>query len=455
MSPVIAWLAGACVPPAQRDPKPLDLGTETSSPESSGEKPGLADPAPPAQIAPSFGLPARTVLLAENVSGVGAAVPVGDLTGDGTPDLIVTAAPHMWLLPAPLPSGWHVASDLSAAYFLDGSSSYGISAAGDVTGDGIGDLWVAGWLYAGPILGDMPPHGEGWWAHLNGLANGGVVGNIDADGDGALDVYLHEYGMGQLWYGPITQGGHATSGAWVYGYPEDLVVTTLDAEMDCGLMKALALGSVNTPDEFVLTAAWGLGCSDGVFLFDVAGRKGDTIGRGEALALFGSPTVMGADIDGDGLTEIFYDAMALDRPVRGYDPQGPEVPAFDNAGACLLPPVAAGDVSGDGGMDLFVTVVLVDQPDQPEAVVVLPGACLTETGSVFDLGVMLDIDGANVPADGTFADVDGDGIDDPILGRVVVPTGPGVETDARTYIWSGAMIRSLLEQRENRCGLPD
>jgi hypothetical protein len=136
---------------------------------------------------------------------------VGDLTGDGSPDVVARerATGDLWLYAGDGRGGFGTRTLLGTGW----QAMDAIVGAGDVTGDGIPDLVArdvaAGrlWLYPGTgrgRLGARTQVGVGW--HLMDL----IVGTGDLTGDGIADMVAREKASGRLWlYAGTGAGGWA------------------------------------------------------------------------------------------------------------------------------------------------------------------------------------------------------------------------------------------------------
>ncbi|WP_302168820.1 FG-GAP-like repeat-containing protein [Streptomyces sp. TBY4] len=133
---------------------------------------------------------------------------VGDLTGDGRPDLLARAASGngtLWIYPG---AG---AGRFGARVDNGGWSAMAqVTGVGDVTGDGKADVAaVEGttgklWIYAGQSnghLGARVDNGGGW----GGIR---IAGSRDLTGDGRGDLLAVEKSTGNLWVYPGQTNGH-------------------------------------------------------------------------------------------------------------------------------------------------------------------------------------------------------------------------------------------------------
>ncbi|MCK6530853.1 FG-GAP-like repeat-containing protein, partial [Myxococcota bacterium] len=111
----------------------------------------------------------------------------GDLTGDGHGDLLVTSPYNgsAWLFPGPLAAGAYVGEDDAHRITGSGTDARISPDPGDVNGDGQVDLVLANpsagtggtvWLVEGPVTGDLTLTTT-WDARLSGSASGDAFGS--------------------------------------------------------------------------------------------------------------------------------------------------------------------------------------------------------------------------------------------------------------------------------------
>ncbi|XIE79116.1 FG-GAP-like repeat-containing protein [Streptomyces sp. SBR177] len=133
---------------------------------------------------------------------------VGDLTGDGTPDVLArasTGSGTLWIYPG-LGNG-HLGTRIDNGSW---STIDQVTGVGDVTGDGRADVLAVEkstgklWVYPGQSnghLGTRIDNGGGW----NTMR---IAGSADLTGDGRGDLLAVEDETGKLWVYPGLDNGH-------------------------------------------------------------------------------------------------------------------------------------------------------------------------------------------------------------------------------------------------------
>jgi hypothetical protein len=166
------------------------------------------------------------------IAGPGAEAPgpialtggVGDLTGDGTADVVAVAGATAWLYPGNGSGGWLARRALPG----DWTGLEPVLAGGDFDGDGLRDLFAtdaAGdlWRYPGDGRGGLGPRvkaGNGWSSMT------AIVGAVDPDGDRDWDLLARDAdgrlllypGDGAGGFSAPTQVGPGWQGmSWIVG----------------------------------------------------------------------------------------------------------------------------------------------------------------------------------------------------------------------------------------------
>jgi hypothetical protein len=171
--------------------------------------------------------------------------------------------------------------------------------AGDVNGDGIGDLWLSTLLFLGPIRGDKTEDDAvTWFTGYDAM----VGGNFDANADGFVDVGMFYGGTSfAVYYGPFAAGAlpvmgdpgwetevshselpdcHGERGGWIIpglDGPGSIVVVAggQDGYIDCASSPTMYV-NISGPPGQVWTEEHGLlGVSKGMWAFDVGDWDGD------------------------------------------------------------------------------------------------------------------------------------------------------------------------------------
>lgn len=261
---------------------------------------------------------------------------VGDLDGDGLADVAVAAPLDtvdldnegvVYLLKGGC-SGWIDPSTLDRIEGTQNGEMLGTSlaAAGDVDGDGYGDLWIGAdvgvddgaSLFHGPISGTR--RSSAAVATIEGSGAGEFVAVLgDTDGDGRSDLLLGDPQDGAH--------GYATGGAWVVPGP-------LNGSVEARAVAVAQLVGEAQDDQ----AGWA-----------VAG-PGDVDGDGFADVLVGAPgnDALGTDA---GAAYLLYGPVAGEVALGSADVVLRGTFAGDEAGYALA---GGGDLDGDGLPDLAV-----------------------------------------------------------------------------------------------------
>jgi hypothetical protein len=305
-------------------------------------------------------------------------VAVGDVTGNGEPDLVVSApfsldttykacfAGVVYVFEGPLQKSTSPIATDSAAVAIAGLEYFEAAdgylycendilgfnlSVGEVTGDGVADIlagsyanqylgdYGASYVFSGPLLGEYTAN-DAWtsvqssvkeeesyysqfttWADLDGDGNHDLlVGNTGDDGTTAVgsdgtEVALQNAGAIYVFYGPMLEGEVDPIN------DADVVIRGLTENGEFGV-----LGGYTSATDF-----------DGDGYTDLlVGATGTTdIGdRAGAMYLFSGPLV--GELTVEDATAVFFGASAGDEAGMGS---------------------AAGDVNGDGVPDLVVTAV--------------------------------------------------------------------------------------------------
>ena len=404
----------------------------------------------------------------------------GDVNGDGYSDMIVgspfldtlTGAPgegtaHIFLGSSSLSDG----DRTSAATELGGGqtdSSFGISvaAAGDVNGDGYGDVVVgasnyfagqndegAAFVFLGSAAGIPSGSAATASAQLEsdqggaemGLSASGA-GDVNGDGYSDLIVGAWKYDAGQVDEGAAFLFLGGVSGI-TSGTP-----ATADAQLESDLASAQygfpvsGLGDVNGDgygDVIVGAPLYSSGeANEGAFSVYLGGSSGIPDGSPATAAVhvesnqFGAllgATVAGGDVNGDGYADAYVFGNIYHGSAAGIADGDPTTAAThidpDQSGARLGRSVShAGDVNGDGYGDVIVGASSYDSGENDEGAAFVfhggPGGLAGDTP--LTAAAQLESDqvdaffGWSVSSAG---DVNGDGYADVIVGALEYDNG--------------------------------
>lgn len=309
---------------------------------------------------------------------------VGDLTGDGLDDIVVTATEYRRgngriYLHYGTSAGISTTADLT----LDEEDDFPlfghlVAGAGDVNGDGYADLiaastgttWSTGKVYVflGSSTGLALPPAHEYYGETTDTAFGSAATGIgDVNGDGYADVAIGESG-----HDDSTGRVHILYGS-ASGLPDsaDLIVEGEETEAEFGDSIAGA-GDVNGDgyDDLIVGAR-----NHGVDLGRAYVFHGSAEGLSSTVAttlsgeapegLFGKEVASAGDVDGDGYDDVMVGAPGTDTETgRAYLYHGSSTgvaseasptldgeTVYDLLGAALSP---AGDVDGDGFDDVII-----------------------------------------------------------------------------------------------------
>jgi len=406
-------------------------------------------------------------------SAVGTA---GDINGDGFSDILVGAWAYTGTLVqegrAELYLGKADAPGTTSLWYRSGQSGsflgWAMAPAGDVNGDGFGDMLVTAPNYTwnapndGLVLlylgGASGLQGLSWYAAgpYSGSSFGYAVCGADLNGDGYDDVvvgapdYSHE-GFVKVWYG-------GPSGLQ-FGAPADITYTGPAVGSHYG--ASVAAGDIDGDGiaDLVVgapTASNGIAGEGRAFGYGSRGELPWTwsIAGGQLDGHLGNSVAFAGDVNGDGFGDLVVGMEDWDRPLGGQfslldvgralvfhgAPGGPGPGANtvlqgngnDNFGHVVA---GAGDVNGDGFADLLISSVYSDPSNQGSAAV-FPGSPTGVSTSAFwsvTSGQAYSAFGSSVASAG---DVNGDGLSDLVIGSVFGDTG-GLVDNGRVWVYAG------------------
>ena len=408
----------------------------------------------------------------------------GDVNGDGYGDMVVGAytmdngetdegRAFLYLGSASgleTTAAWSVQSNEAFAYL-----GYAVASAGDVNGDGYGDVTVgayredsgytnegAAFVYYGSATGLSPT------ANWTGSADQdygyfGVsvasAGDVNGDGYGDLVVGAFGYEEGELDEGRVYvyyggPGGLSTAPAWIVDSNQissrfgRCVASAGDVNGD-GFSDVL----VGAPHDDTAAPDAGavylyLGASVGLSTTPDWSATSD-----QSLAYFGQSAASAGDINGDGYADVIIGAYAYDDgetdegkvyvylgSAAGLDTTPSWTHTSDQESAAAGYSVAsAGDVNGDGYADIVLGAPFTTNgaTDEGRAEVYLGsatglGAAAAWSGEVDQAGAYF---GTAVASAG---DVNGDGYGDLVVGAVGWDDGESDEGAARVFLGNGA-----------------
>jgi hypothetical protein len=345
-----------------------------------------------------------------------------------------------------------------------------VATAGDVNGDGFDDVLVgartytngenqegAAFLYLGSASGLAPS--PAWvvesnqaFAHLVPVA---TAGDVNGDGFGDVLVGASAYDNGQqnegrafLYLG--SAAGLGPSPAWMAEPDQE------DAWFGYSLATAGDMNADGFSDVIIGAPRYDDESSNDGFVFVYFGSPGGlaptperTWGLGTPNALYGASVAGAGDIDGDGFADVvvgapFYGTTEEGAAtlIRGRDWELTWFVQGDQAGAHLGTSVAtAGDVNGDGYADVIVGLPDIDNESTDGGQVEVYLGSLAGLDSDADWAVYSSQDAGRFGVSvATAGDVNGDGFSDVIAGAPGYTNGQTSEGRAAVYQGSGDTV---------------
>ena len=326
----------------------------------------------------------------------------------------------------------------------------GVSSAGDVNGDGYDDVLVAAPLFMNTLLREGKAYlytgsatglsANAVWTYIGGEAQSMFANSIssagDINGDGYGDVVIGQYG----WDGGIADQGRvllflgSISGLSVApfqsitGFPG----ANVGSYVNCA-------GDVNGDGlSDIIIGAASYNSNQGAALVYM-GAEGALLGPGPAWFVsgpqagckFGICVASAGDVNGDGFSDILVGASAYDNPEadegRVYLYQGsPDMPLTQPSIVLQVDQIdcgfgnsvaSAGDVNGDGYSDVIIGAPLYDNPLSNEGAVFIfhgntNGISYTPT-QIIEADILNVYFGFSVSSAG---DINGDGYSDIVVG---------------------------------------
>jgi len=327
------------------------------------------------------------------------AVAVGDLDGDGKPDIAASnQTSSITIVPSKASGGF-----LATGYYATGSFHPGL-AVSDLTGDGRPDVAVpnASTFPSASVLAGQPGGTLDAGTSYGPVRAGRAIAVADMNGDGLKDLVVAsdpgvvavQLGLAGGGYGPNTDYA-------VAGNPRDLVLPDLNGD---GFLDVI------------------VSCRNSTNLSVLMGLPGGLLGPKVDVPV-GSGTVNDiavGDLDGDGIPDLAALNSSSGLLILKGDGNG----GFGPATSYVTPSglrrnVAMADVNSDGRMDVLVLIGGTTTPGTVTVYLGLAGGGLAP-GTGYSVGIG--------PLSVAAGDVDGDGLIDLAVGNFGSSTTPGSVT---------------------------
>ncbi|CAM9748601.1 unnamed protein product, partial [Ectocarpus fasciculatus] len=308
--------------------------------------------------------------------GGAASIDVGDLNGDGSPDVVVafqTTFQLTWFSNVDGLGGYSVGTDIDA--YNDGDEARYVKVA-DLDGDGDLDVIMAS-KHGDRVTWYENTDGEGTFSDgfdISTDADGAfTLAVADLDGDDDLDVVSASAFSGLDWYENSDGGGNFSLGVSLEPADDpaggkDVVTADIDGDGDIDIISASFDGTHTNADFFLGRIVW----------FENDGNGSFAEGRDVGL-LDSARTVVAVDLDNDGDVDL----VACDNVVghivwyENTDGTGNFSNGTDIAIDAGVNSLIAVDLDGDGDFDLVTanrdsdSVVwyenlLIDTPDDDD-----------------------------------------------------------------------------------------
>lgn len=405
----------------------------------------------------------------------------GDVNGDGYSDVIVGAyiftngqssegaafilhgsASGLSALPV-----WQTESNQTFAWF-----GLGVAGAGDVNGDGFGDVLVAAegydngqvnegraYLYYGSAAGASTTAAWTFETNIVSSALGRVACAGDVNGDGYADILL---GASQHTNGQTNEGAIFVFHGSAAGLPAVPNFTGESNQAGANLGYSVGTAGDVNGDGYSDIVAGALYYTNGqtsegrvyVWMGSAAGIAGVPVTRevNQNDAYLGTAVSCAGDVNGDGYSDIIAGAPYYD---NGQSDEGQAYVWSGSAAGISALPVwtmeinqasayfgtgvsSAGDVNGDGYSDVLVGTWAFDNPELSEG----GGFAYLGSGDMLGTTSAWTAESNQVNAQlgvsiSSAGDVNGDGFADVIIG---VPNYDNGETDeGRAYVYHGSI----------------
>lgn len=393
--------------------------------------------------APTIGLDTRTgtIFSESRRDGLGRAVALADVTGDGMTDVFVgSGATGAYVVEGPIVGDVEVGADHLAEMYGDGLDAVAL---GDLDGDGLADLLVGAsavgsggeaWWVRAPVEGSMAAAdfdvrvvGDDGRLGDDRACVGSAVVLFDLDGDALADPVVSAPGHDEVhvFTGEETGDLDAVDAPVTFEGEQDgdgTGVALLAADLDGDGVGDLAIGAPHAASEG--------GAGGAVFLQRGPVTEGGTLADADARLgadqdnAYAGGALASGDLDGDGATDLLVGAP------RSNDDGGvvyvlTDVPfgvgALTDAATRVLGTddhqlgyaFSVGDLDGDGAQDVALHANTSDLSE--EACWVRYGPLDgTLTPADMDLAIVGD-EATYLPGGSAVGDVDGDGIGDLLL----------------------------------------
>jgi FG-GAP-like repeat/FG-GAP repeat len=299
------------------------------------------------------------------------ALAIGDLNGDGNLDIATantimnvdgTGSSSVSVL---LQDSGNPGRFLSAVNYPTGFSPVAV-AIGDLDGDGRPDLAVADTTGISLLMQNPAAPGTFLAASTISVGNGGTsaVAIADLNGDGKADLVATASGVSVYLQDPHSPGHLLSPASYAVGaQPIFIAVQDLDGDS----RTDLAIANLGTPED-------GSTASLSVLLQSTSGA-GVFLPATNYSTGIRSSVVVAADLNGDGKTDIVVsnsgDLSGSSVSVFLQDPLAPGTfqPATNYAGSGVVCWVAVGDMNGDNKPDLVIVdsgiVIRMQDPATP------------------------------------------------------------------------------------------
>jgi hypothetical protein len=360
----------------------------------------------------------------------------GDVNGDGYGDVIIgipyfdngqasEGRVHVYLgSPTGIVTGtvWIAESNLANAHF--GSA---VGSAGDVNGDGYGDILVGAPGYAN----GQAEEGAAfvWYGSIYGLGS---------SGDPTTAAWKAEGDQAQAYFGNAVASAGDVNGD---GYGD--VIVGADGYDNGQSNEGRAFVYHGSATGLSLSPAWTAESDQAGAAFGTSvGSAGDVTGDGYSDVIVGSDKFDNGELD-EGRAYVYYGAKSGLSGSPAWTAESSQTQAFFGYAVNT-----AGDVNGDGYSDVIVGAYQFQNGDTWRDD--NEGAAFVWLGSSAGLGADGDPNNAGWVADGnqkgaqfgysvsTAGDVNGDGYSDVIVGAPAYNNGPAYEGGAFIYYGSAA-----------------